>query len=239
MILFADSERRAIRFLTVAALIASAALLLGCAASTGGSGSGSGFPPIPEGKGRLILETGGINEVNFYVLDEEDEEIYSETPRMPGSSPIGYERAGVRMPQFVDLPAGSYTLVVNTDIQDSVELFDVQVPMGEMRYVQIPIGRFQLTYSVASPEGGQERRQVPFLIYDYNMNTVLGKGMTSTEVRYFILPVGTYKVRLENYSTGIDEIRPVQIGFGRPQNLTIAPPAAPETPGAGEATTPP
>ncbi|MBT4496780.1 MAG: hypothetical protein HOC74_03620 [Gemmatimonadetes bacterium] len=237
LILFADSERWMIRFLSVAALMASAVLLLGCAASTGGAGSG--FPPIPEGKGRIILETGGINEVNFYVLDEEDEEIYSETPRMPGSSPIGYERAGIRLPQFVDLAAGSYTLVVNTDIRDSVELFDIQVPMGEMRYVQIPIGRFQLLYFAASAEGGQERRQVPFLIYDYNMSTVLGKGMTSTEVRYFILPVGTYKVRLENSSTGIDEIRPVQVGFGRPQNLSIAPQQAPETPGEeGEATSP-
>ena len=57
------------------------ATLTGCA-TTSGSGGGYGPPPIAEGKGRLVLEAGGINEVNFYVLDNETgDEVYAETPR--------------------------------------------------------------------------------------------------------------------------------------------------------------
>ena len=72
----------------------------------------------------------------------------------------------------------------------------------------------------------------PFLIFDYNLRTMLGRGMTSTEVRYFIVPVGEYKVRLENSPTGLDEIRPVQVSMGQTQNILIAPPS-PAQPGEG------
>ena len=65
-----------------------------------------------------MLETGGINEVNYYVLDgETGEEIHSESPRMAASSPIGYETGYRSLPQFVDLDPGRYTVVVNTDIE--------------------------------------------------------------------------------------------------------------------------
>ena len=65
------------------------------------------WPPIPEGKGRLMLETGGINEVNYYVLDgETGEEVHAESPRMAASSPIGYETGYRSLPQFVDLDPG-------------------------------------------------------------------------------------------------------------------------------------
>jgi hypothetical protein len=104
-----------------------------------------------------------------------------------------------------------------------VEIPDVEVSMGEERYVQIPVGRFQVLFS-----DQQGRSQVPFLIYDYNMKTVLGKGMTSTEIRYFVVPVGNYKIRIENSPSGLDQIRPVQASFGRIQNITIAPPTTPE-----------
>ena len=50
---------------------------------------------------------------------------------------------------------------------------------------------------------------------------MLGRGMTSTEVRYFIVPVGEYKVRIENSPTGLDEIRPVQVSMGQTQNILI------------------
>ena len=228
--MFTANRKSTSRFITLSLGILSIVLwAVGCA-STGGSSAWGGPPPIPEGKGRLFLETGGINEVNFYVLDQEtDDEVYSETPRMSASSPAGYERGGVSMPKYVDLPPGQYTLVVNTDIQDHVEIPDIEVRMGEERYAQIPIGRFQLLYSIAG-EQGPVRTQVPFLIYDYNMNTVLGKGMTSTEIRYFITPVGTYKVRIENSPSGLDQIRPVQVGFGRPQNITIEPETQPAAP---------
>ena len=57
--------------------------------------------------------------------------------------------------------------------------------------------------------------------------------MTSTEVRYFIMPVGEYKVRIENSPTNVDEIRPVQISMGQTQNILIGPPPSPAQPGEG------
>jgi len=228
MTLFATSNKLKVKFWAIPFCLLGIVLVTGCA--TTGGGAALGPPPIPEGRGRLFLETGGINEVNFYVIDPEtDEEVYAETPRLLASSPIGYESGGRRMPQYIDLPPGTYTVVVNTDIRDSVEQRDVEIIMGEERYAQIPVGRFQLLYSDT-----QGRSQIPFLIYDYTMRTLLGKGMTSTEVRYFIVPVGTYKVRIENSPTGLDEIRPVQVGFGRTQNITIGPPPTPAQPGEGE-----
>ena len=201
----------------------------GCAST--GSSAGYGPPPIEEGKGRLMLETGGINEVNFYVIDNETgDEVYSDSPRASASSPIGYESSYGAFPQYVDLPPGSYLVVVNTDVEDSVEK-EVQIYMGQEAYVTIPVARFQLIFFE-----GSERRQVPFLIYDYNLRTVLGRGMTSTEVRYFIVPTGDYKVRIENLSSsGSDEIRPVQVNMGQTQNIIIGPPPTPGQPGEGNA----
>lgn len=204
------------------------AVVAGCATTGGSGGGGYGLPPIAEGKGRLMLETGGINEVNYYVLDEETgEEVHSESPRMAASSPIGYETGYRSLPQFVDLAPGTYRVVVNTDIEDSVEK-EVEVLMGQEMYATIPIGRFQVIFSDA-----QGRSQVPFLIFDYNLRTMLGRGMTSTEVRYFIVPVGEYKVRIENSPTGVDEIRPVQVSMGQTQNILIGPPPSPAQPGEG------
>ena len=204
------------------------AVVAGCATTGGSGGGGYGLPPIAEGKGRLMLETGGINEVNYYVLDEETgEEVHSESPRMAASSPIGYETGYRSLPQFVDLDPGTYRVVVNTDIEDSVEK-EVEVLMGQEMYATIPIGRFQVIFSDA-----QGRSQVPFLIFDYNLRTMLGRGMTSTEVRYFIVPVGEYKVRIENSPTGVDEIRPVQVSMGQTQNILIGPPPSPAQPGEG------
>lgn len=201
----------------------------GCAST--GSSAGYGPPPIAEGQGRLMLETGGINEVNFYVIDNETgDEVYSDSPRSAASSPIGYESSYGAFPQYVDLPPGSYLVVVNTDVEDSVEK-EVEIYMGQEAYVTVPIGRFQLIFFE-----GSERRQVPFLIYDYNLRTVLGRGMTSTEVRYFIVPTGEYKVRIENLSSsGSDEIRPVQVNMGQTQNIIIGPPPTPGQPGEGTA----
>jgi hypothetical protein len=216
-----------LRCVAIAAALAFGAI--GCA--TTGAGGAGGIPQIPEGKGRLVLETGGISEVNFYVNDQEtDEEVYAATPRLGASSPMGYERGGTDRPPMVDLLPGTYTVVVTTDTRDPVQIPDVEIQAGVDRYVQVPVGRFQILYSAESG-----RAQVPFLIYDYGMKTVLGKGLTSTEVRYFIAPVGDYKIRIENASSGIDEIRPVQVSFGRPQNITIGPAPVEEVPaGTGQ-----
>ena len=65
-------RNRPSRWLLAAPL--AACFLLACA-STQGGGSGYGPPPIPEGKGRLFLEAGGIQELNFFVEDSEPGEI--------------------------------------------------------------------------------------------------------------------------------------------------------------------
>ena len=66
--------------LLLAAFIAVFAAIGGCATTGGSGGGGYGPPPIPEGKGRVMLEAGGINEVNYYVLDEATgEEVHSES----------------------------------------------------------------------------------------------------------------------------------------------------------------
>lgn len=203
----------------------------GCATTTGGSQYMP--PPIPEGKGRLILDAGGINQLNFYVLDQETEEtVYEATPRMAGSSPGAYESGSQEFGLSVDLAPGIYTVVVNTDIKKNVELKGVEVKMGQEVYQHVPVGRFQIIFS-----GGDQfgvGTQMPFLIMDYNMRTVLGRGMTSTEVKHFIVPENVYKIRMENSQAGLDEIRPVEVVFGRitPLNLAIGT-SQPDQPGSG------
>ena len=225
---FKRGSNQALNWLLTGALFAVVAAIGGCATTGGSGGGGYGPPLIAEGKGRLIIEAGGINEVNYYVLDEETgEEVHAESPRSSASSPIGYESGYRSMPQYVDLDPGKYLVVVNTDIDDSVEK-EIEVLMGQDVYASVPVGRFQVIFSDA-----QGRSQVPFLIYDYNLRTMLGRGMTSTEVRYFIVPVGEYKVRIENSPTGLDEIRPVQVNMGQTQNILIGPPPSPAQPGEG------
>ena len=83
--------------------------LITACASTGGEVGGYGPPPIGEGNGRLFLETAGINNVNFYILDQETgEEVYSESPRVAASSPLGFETGYGSLPQYADLVPGNY-----------------------------------------------------------------------------------------------------------------------------------
>lgn len=191
-----------------AGLAAICLLMAACAATTTG---GQAPPPIPEGKGRLIIEAGGIRQLNYYIVDQDtDEEVFADNPRSAGFSPIGYETGSQATNLVQDLLPGMYTIVVQTDIEDFVKVRDVEVVMGEERYATPQIGRFMLR--VLTDNGAI---QIPFLITDYNMRTVLGKGMTSPEVRHFFVPAGrTYKVRIENSPTGLDEIRDVQVNFG-------------------------
>ena len=37
----------------------------------------------------------------------------------------------------------------------------------------------------------------------------------STQVKHFILPEGRYKIRMEQIASGLDEMRPVDVVFGR------------------------
>ena len=197
-------------------LLVCSLLASGCATTSGGGG---GPAPIPEGMGRLILDAGGINKLNFYVTDQDtDEEVYSDTPRLSASSPSYYEMGAQEFRLMCDISPGLYTVVVNTDIVDNVEIRDVEVGLGVEKYVPVNVGRFAVRFS-----GGEELgRQIPFLIMDYNMRTVLGKGMTSPEIRYFIAPAGrSYKVRIENSPSGLDEVRPVEVTFGGIHHITI------------------
>ena len=205
-------------------------LASGCA-TTGGSQNMP--PPIPEGKGRLILDAGGINQLNFFVLDQEtEEEVYESTPRMSASSPGAYESSSQEFGLSVDLVPGIYTVVVNTDIKKNVELKDVEVKMGLEVYQKVPVGRFQILFN----GGDQFGAQMPFLIMDYSMRAVLGKGMTSSEVRHFIVPEDIYKIRIENSAASLDEIRPVEVVFGRitPLTISVATQQQPDQQGTGQ-----
>ena len=192
-----------------AGITATCLLMAACAATT--TGGGHAPPPIPEGKGRLIIEAGGIRQLNYYIVDQDtDEEVFADHPRTAGSSPVGYESGSQATNLVQDLPPGLYTVVVLTDIEDFVRVRDVEVVMAEERYATPQVGRFMLR--MLTDAGAI---QVPFLITDYTMRTVLGKGMTSAEVRHFIVPAGrTYKVRIENLPTGLDQIRNVEVRFG-------------------------
>ena len=128
------------------------------------------------------------------------------------------------MPIQVDLDPGTYRIEVNTDIKQSVTIEDVVVVMGEEVFKRVPVGRFQILFTGGEGFGSQ----VPFLIMDYNMRTVLGNGMTSTEVRHFVVPEGVYKIRIENSPTGLDEIKHLEVFFNRVTPINFSPPAGPE-----------
>ena len=204
-----------------------ACFLLACASTQGGTGTEYGPAPIPEGKGRLFLEAGGIQELNFFVEDAETGEIvYEDMPRASAFSPSAFERSWSKNRLVVDLDPGTYDITVNTDISDSIVERGVQVQMGQESHVVVRVGRVQVMVT-----GAQGFTQVPFLFMDYSMRTVLGRGMTSSELRYFILPVGSYKIRMENSPSGVDEMRSIEVAFGRPTPVVIDLGAdTPETP---------
>ena len=196
-----------------------AAVWLSACASTG-SGGGAAYmpPPIPEGKGRLTLQAAGINQLNFYIVDDATgEEVYEDMPRVSSRSPSAYDSGAERNRLTVDLDPGTYTVVVNTDIDDDVVIDDVVVQMGQEIYKTVRVGRFQVRFQGASGFGSQ----MPFLIFDWNMSTILGRGMTSSEVRRLIVPVGRYKIRIENSASGFDVIKPVEVSFGRITQVMI------------------
>ena len=211
------SRTRLNEFLYSSVLLCACSLLWSCATTSGSGGRQYGPEPIPEGKGRLFLQAGGINELNFYVEDQvTGEEVYVDMPRLGASSPSAYETGSQENRLVTDLDPGIYKVVVNTDVKDNVVVEDVQIKLGEEKHVQIQVGRFQLT--TAGPGLGG---RMPFLIMDYRMRTVLGRAMTSTQVRHFIVPTGSYKIRMENSPAGLDEMRSVDVGFGRITHVRI------------------
>ena len=137
-------------------------------------------------------------------------------PRASAFSPSAYERSWSENRLVVDLAPGTYDITVNTDISDSIIERGVRIQMGQEAHVVVRVGRVQVMVT-----GSQGFSQVPFLFMDYTMRTVLGRGMTSSELRYFILPVGSYKIRMENSPTGVDEMRSIEVAFGRPTPVLI------------------
>ncbi|MDP6019591.1 MAG: hypothetical protein QGI32_26180, partial [Candidatus Latescibacteria bacterium] len=67
--------------------------------------------------------------------------------------------------------------------------------------------------------------QVRFLLYDYNMRSVVGEGLSSTQLRHFITRTGVYKLRIEMLAAGIDVHRIVEVNMGRvtPINVELEP----------------
>ena len=132
------------RYLTGLGIAISSALVAGCATTTGG---GQNMPPqIPEGKGHLILDAGGIKEMNFFVISQETEQqVFSYMPRASAMSPSAYERSAQEFGLHTYLDPGIYTVVVNTDLEaDTIEIPDVEVKLGEEKWVRVQVGRFML-----------------------------------------------------------------------------------------------
>jgi len=183
-------------------------LLLSCATTS--EFDDYGPAPIPPGKGRLILEAGGIPRLNFYIIDTEtEEEIYADTPLQAAFSPSAFQSGQVETNLMVDLDPGVYRVVVNTHIDEDVEVSDVEIRAGLETLKMVRVGRFQVIMS------GSLGSRLPFVLMDYNMSNVLGRGMTTPDVRHFIVPEGHYKIRIENSASGLDAQRPLEVGFGR------------------------
>ena len=198
--------------------LAAAGFLAGCAATT----EIKPPPPIPEGQGQLLLEAGGIFELNFSVIDQETEEVvYSVSPRPSPLSPSAFQRQLRESQLKVYLDPGVYTVVVNTDLKsDIIEIPDVEIVIGERKWVTVQVGRFMVN---VTREGMPEQHR--FVVYDYQMKAILGQGMSSTQVRHFIARPGIYKVRMENLAQQIDHIRDFRVNMGSvmPIRIELAP----------------
>ena len=193
-----------------------ASLAVGCAST-----ASSGPPPIPEGKGHLVLEAGMINQANWYVIDQEtEEEVHADMMRPDATSPSAYERGYQPNSLHTYLDPGLYTIYILTDFKQEppLEYPDIEIKLGEVTQVPVHIGKFMLNLSVDG-----EPRQMRFLLWDYNLRHVIGKGMTSTQVRHYITRPGNYKVHIEQLAAGIDQRTDVEVSMGRvtPVNIVI------------------
>ena len=184
-----------------------AGLIAGCAASS----EVKLPPPLPEGKGQLLIEAGGIMELNFSVIDQETQEVvYSTSPRPSPLSPSAFQRQLRESQLKAYLDPGIYTLVVNTDFEsDIIEVVDIEIVQGERKWVSVQIGSFMVIVT-----RDNQPEQARFVVYDYNMRSILGQGMTSTQVRHFVARPGIYKLRIENMAMQTDVIREFRVNMG-------------------------
>ena len=187
-------------------------IVAGCATTGGGERA---VPVIPAGKGVLVLEAGGIGELNFSVFNQE-------TGKKEGS--------------FYGLDAylkpGRYRVEVETDFTypdlRRVVLDEIAIIEGQEKHVIVPVGRFMINVMQQSDAGGNQKVRLPFRVYDYGRKSVLlDRGMTSTQVKHFIAPVGTYKVELtprilsERGSHIEHIIKTIEVRFGSVYPLMI------------------
>ena len=207
--------------------LAVATTMFGCVTTEGGSAP----PPIPEGKGHLILDAGGIKQLNFSVIDQETQEVvYSVAPRPSPLSPRAYTRNLRQSQTHTYLDPGVYTVVVNTDLEsDTIEIPDVEIVLGEVKRVPVQLGRFMVN---VVRDGA--RSQVRFVVYDYQMRSMLGQGMSSPQVRHFVARPGLYKIRIQMPDQQVDKRRDLKVSMGAvtPIFIELGPSASQD---AGEA----
>ena len=194
-------------------------IVAGCATMGGGERA---VPVIPAGKGVLVLETGGIGELNFSIFNQETGERVAQCPFYDG----GLDAV---------LDPGHYRVEVETDLTyravRRVVLDEIAIIEGQEKHVRVPVGRFMVNVIQGGDEQmpGGRKTQFPFKVYDYGMKTVLlNRGMTST-MKYFVVPVDTYKVELTprysdesgSHQEHIIEIIEVRFGAVRPVIINL------------------
>ncbi|MBI4531492.1 MAG: hypothetical protein HY709_08195 [Candidatus Latescibacteria bacterium] len=232
--------------LYVTALCSVGGIITGCAGSSATRGGGEQPPPIPVGMGQVVLDAGGISLLNYRIVDQATgKEVVVEQGRgRRAMSTRAVERGteASNLQQFIQ--PGTYKVLVETDLaqDDEVEIDDVQVNLGETRYIPVPIGQFNLivTSSADDPSSAGAQLQFPFKIWDYNKRTLLGRGMTSTQVKYFVAREGLYKVSVEpSPGSNIGElIQEVRVQAGRVFPVRIELPSSGGAPGGAGTTTP-
>lgn len=224
-------------------------VLLGCAGSYATKGGEAQPPPIPAGMGQIILDAGGISLLNYKIVDQATgKEVVVEQGRGRRAMSTRAVERGTEAPNLQKfIQPGTYKILVETDLErdQEIEIDDVQVGAGETKYVPLPVGQFSLivTTSGSDPSAPSAQVQYPFKIWDYSKRGFLGRGMTSTQVKYFVAREGLYKVSIEpspgsNLGELIQDVR-VQAGRVFPVRIDISSPGTTETPGgAGTSTVP-
>lgn len=183
---------------------------IGCA--TSGKGPYTETTAIPAGKGRLTLVLGGIEQINFSIYDKATSRKVTDL--------FGLQTY---------LDPGTYKLVVQTDLDQSVVIDNVKVTADQETPVQVQVGRFMVQIVEEQQQQQQQQAtqsmsrklQLPFVIYDYNLKKVLGKGTTSYQVKHYIAPVGVYRLRIQpsissqGQVTKTEIVVPLSVEFGK------------------------
>ncbi len=186
-------EKQNLRFRTARAIIlvlVSAAWLMGCA-SSGKYSKKDESATIPEGKGVLILYSGGIPELDFRVVDQATDEVVVK---------------GKGLQEFLD--PGVYKVVVDTDlnVRDPVAIERVTITAGQLTHVEIPVGRFRVIVYI-NENARRSSVRMRFMLWDHELSKILLKGMSALYesqylqhdvelTKYFVVPEGDYKIQI-------------------------------------------